>query len=226
MTPRRSNPYWAVFRRDVRFAIRQGADTAVVLAFFVVTVVLFPLGVGPASKTLAVIAPGVIWSAALLATLLSLDRLFAADYEDGTLDFFLTSRSSLLLIVLAKCGAHWLTTGLPLVLLSPVLATMLNLPAAGYWMLALGLLLGTPILTLIGAIGAALVLGARRGGVLVAVLVLPLYMPVLIFGVLSVDAVINASSPVPNLLLLVAAFLGGLVLAPPVTALALRQAAS
>lgn len=219
-------PYLAIFRRDVRFAVRHGADTAVVLAFFLVTAVLFPLGVGPTPTVLATIAPGVVWVAALLATLLSLDRLFAVDFEDGTLDLFLTGRASLLLIVIAKCAAHWLTTGLPLVVLSPLLGVMLNLPADGYLMLAAGLLLGTPVLTLIGAIGAALVLGARRGGVLIAVLVLPLYVPVLIFGVLSVDAVINATDPTPNLALLGATLLAGLVVAPVTAALALRQAAS
>lgn len=218
-------PYLATFRRDLRFAVRHGADTAVVLAFFVVAVVLFPLGIGPAAGTLAVIAPGVVWVAALLATLLSLDRLFAADFEDGTIDLLLTGRSSLLLIVLAKCTAHWLTTGLPLILLSPFLAAMLHLPAAGYLMLALGLLLGTPVLTLLGAVGAALVLGARRGGVLIAILVLPLYIPVLIFGVLSVDAVIHAADPWPNILLLAAALLAGLAIAPPAVTLALRSAA-
>ncbi len=218
-------PYLATFRRDLRFAVRHGADTAVVLAFFVVAVVLFPLGIGPAAGTLAVIAPGVVWVAALLATLLSLDRLFAADFEDGTVDLLLTGRTSLLLIVLAKCAAHWLTTGLPLIVLSPVLAAMLHLPAAGYLMLALGLLLGTPVLTLLGAVGAALVLGARRGGVLIAILVLPLYIPVLIFGVLSVDAVIHATDPWPHILLLGAALLAGLVIALPAAALALRSAA-
>ena len=218
-------PYVSTFRRDLRFAVRHGADTATVLAFFVVAVVLFPLAIGPAGGTLAIVAPGVVWVAALLATLLSLDRLFAADFEDGTLDLLLTGRNSLLLIVLAKCAAHWLTTGLPLVVLSPLLALMLQLPAAGYGMLALGLLLGTPVLTLIGAVGAALVLGARRGGVLIAVLVLPLYVPVLIFGALGVDAAVHAADPGPHMLLLGAALLAGLVLAPPVATLALRNAA-
>lgn len=218
-------PYLATFRRDLRFAVRHGADTAVVLAFFVVAVVLFPLGIGPAAETLAVIAPGAVWVAALLATLLSLDRLFAADFEDGTVDLILTGRNSLLLIVLAKCAAHWLTTGLPLIVLSPILAAMLHLPASGYLMLALGLLLGTPVLTLLGAVGAALVLGARRGSVLIAILVLPLYIPVLIFGVLSVDAVIHAANPSPHILLLGAALLAGLVAAPPAVTLALRSAA-
>ncbi len=215
-------PYVAVLRRDLRSSIRHGADTVIVLAFFVVTTVLFPLGVGPVAKTLATIAPGVIWVAALLATLLSLDRLFAADYEDGTIDLFVTSDNSLILVVVAKCLAHWLTTGLPLILLSPILATMLNLPASGYLMLALGLLIGTPVLTLIGAVGAALVLGARRGGAMIAVVVLPLYIPVLIFGVLSVDAVINATNPFPNILMLTAALLVGIVVAPPTAAFALR----
>ncbi len=215
-------PYTAVFQRDLRSAIRHGADTMIVLAFFVVTTVLFPLGVGPVAKTLATIAPGVIWVAALLATLLSLDRLFAADYEDGTIDLFVTSGNSLILVVIAKCLAHWLTTGLPLILLSPILATMLNLPASGYLMLALSLLIGTPVLTLIGAVGAALVLGARRGGAMIAVLVLPLYIPVLIFGVLSVDAMINATNPFPNILMLTAALLVGIVVAPFTAAFALR----
>jgi heme exporter protein B len=219
------NGFAALLRRDLRLALRQGSDTATVLAFFVITVSLFPFGVGAERETLAVIAAGILWVAALLAALLSLDRLFQADYEDGTLDLLLATPAAPTLLVLAKALAHWLTTGLPLVLLSPLLALLLNLPPAAYPALIAGLALGTPVLTLIGAIGAALVLGARRGGVLLSLLILPLYIPVLIFGVGAVEAAATGQAFRVHLLLLGAFLLAAVALAPFVAAVALRQAA-
>jgi heme exporter protein B len=217
--------FGALLRRDLRLALRQGSDTATVLAFFVIAVSLFPFGVGAERETLAAIAAGILWVAALLAALLSLDRLFQADYEDGTLDYLLTSPAAPTLMVMAKALAHWLTTGLPLVVLSPLLALLLNLPSPAYPALIAGLALCTPMLTLLGAIGAALVLGARRGGVLLSLLILPLYIPVLIFGVGAVEAAATGQGFRVHLLLLGAMLLGALALAPFVAAVALRQAA-
>lgn len=219
------NGFGALLRRDLRLALRQGSDTATVLAFFVIAVSLFPFGVGAERETLAAIAAGILWVAALLAALLSLDRLFQADYEDGTLDYLLAAPAAPTLMVMAKALAHWLTTGLPLVILSPLLALLLNLPSQAYPALIAGLALGTPILTLVGAIGAALVLGARRGGVLLSLLILPLYIPVLIFGVGAVEAAATGQGFRVHLLLLGAMLLGALALAPFVAAVALRQAA-
>ncbi len=217
--------FGALLRRDLRLALRQGSDTATVLAFFVIAVSLFPFGVGAERETLAAIAAGILWVAALLAALLSLDRLFQADYEDGTLDYLLAAPAAPTLLVMAKALAHWLTTGLPLVVLSPLLALLLNLPPQAYPALIAGLALGTPILTLIGAIGAALVLGARRGGVLLSLLILPLYIPVLIFGVGAVEAAATGLGFRVHLLLLGAMLLAAMALAPFVAAVALRQAA-
>jgi heme exporter protein B len=211
-------------QRDLRLALRQGGDAAMVVAFFVLTVVLFPLGVGPEPELLARIAPGILWVTALLAALLSLERLFQADYEDGSLEALSLMPLPLEAQVLAKCLAHWLVTGLPLALTAPVLGLLLQLDAAGYPVLVLGLLLGTPTLSLIGAVGAALSLGARRGGVLLSLLVLPLYIPVLIFGVLAVEQTIAGLAARPHLLLLGALLAGALPLAPLAAAAALRQA--
>ena len=151
--------------RDLRLAMRQGGDAAMVIAFFVLTIVLFPFGVGPEPELLQRIAPGIIWVTALLAALLSLEKLFQTDYEDGSLEALSLLPLPLELQVLAKCIAHWLVTGLPLTLVAPLLALLLHLEPAGYGALMLGMALGTPILSLLGAIGAALTLGARRGGV-------------------------------------------------------------
>jgi heme exporter protein B len=211
-----------VFRRDLRLAARRRADSALVLAFFAVTVSLFPLGVGPGPQTLSRLAAGVIWVAALLSVLLSLERLFAADWEDGSLDLFVLAPAPLEAVVLAKCAAHWLATGLPLALAAPVLAVTMNLEPAALPVLVGALLLGTPTLTLVGAIGAALTLGARRGGVLVALLVLPLYVPVLIFGVGAVEAAAVGLGARPYLLILGALLAAALPLAPLATAAALR----
>src|SRR5689334_12233686 len=187
--------------RDLRLALRQGGDAAMVVAFFVLTVILFPFGVGPEADLLARIAPGILWVTALLAALLSLERLFLADWEDGSLEALALMPLSLEAQVLAKCLAHWLVAGLPLIVVAPLLA-LLHLDAAGYPVLVLSLLLGTPTLSLIGAVGAALSLGARRGGVLLSLLVLPLYIPVLIFGVAAVEAAIGGFGVRPHLLLL------------------------
>jgi heme exporter protein B len=210
--------------RDLRLALRQGGDAAMVVAFFVLTVILFPFGVGPEPELLARIAPGILWVTALLAALLSLERLFQADYEDGSLEALALLPLALEAQVLAKCLAHWLVTGLPLTLAAPLLALLLHLDAAGYPILVLSLLIGTPSLSLVGAVGAALTLGARRGGVLLSLLMLPLYIPVLIFGVLAVEASIAGFGARPHLLLLAALLVGALPLAPVAAAAALRQA--
>jgi heme exporter protein B len=210
--------------RDIRLSLRQGGELGLVLGFFVLTVLLFPFGVGPEPQVLARIAAGIIWAAALLAAVLSLDRLFAADYADGGLDLIALSPMPLELAVLAKVAAHWLTTGLPLVLVSPLLAVFVDLAPPAIPILMLGLLLGTPALSLLGAIAAALTLGARRAGVLVALLVLPLYLPPLIFGAAAVEAVLTGARPQGDLLLLGAMTLAALPLAPWATAAAVRQA--
>jgi heme exporter protein B len=172
----------ATLCRDLLIAGRRLYAVILPLVFFIIVTSLFPLGVGPEASLLRTLAPGVLWVAALLATLLSLNRLFADDYADGTLELLLLAPHPLSVLALAKVTAHWLVTGLPLVLLSPLLAVSLNLPERALPTLALSLLLGTPVLSLIGAIGAALTIGVRGGGVLISVLVLPLYTPVLIFG--------------------------------------------
>ncbi len=210
--------------RDLRLALRQGGDAAMVVGFFVLTIVLFPFGVGPEPALLARIAAGILWVTALLAALLSLERLFQADWEDGSLEALALMPLPLEAQVLAKCLAHWLVTGLPLTLVAPLLGLLLRLDAAGYPVLVLSLLLGTPSLSLIGAIGAGLSLGARRGGVLLSLLVLPLYIPILIFGVAAVEASIGGFAARPHLLLLGAFLAGALPLAPLAAAAALRQA--
>ena len=210
--------------RDLRLALRQRADAGMVVLFFVLTASLFPFAVGPESNLLARMAPGVIWVTALLAVLLSLERLFLADYEDGSLELLALAPLPLEATVLAKALAHWLTTGLPLVAAGPLLALLYNMDAAGLPMLVLALALGSPSLSLIGAVGAALTLGARRGGVLIPLLVLPLNIPVLIFGVAAIDAELAGLSARPHLLFLGALFLVSLVTAPLAGAAALRQA--
>ena len=210
--------------RDLRLALRQRADAGMVVLFFVLTAALFPLAVGPEPNLLARMAPGIIWVTALLAVLLSLERLFLADYEDGSLELLALAPLPLEATVLAKALAHWLTTGLPLVVAGPLLALLYNMDAAGLPMLVLAMALGSPSLSLIGAVGAALTLGARRGGVLIPLLVLPLNIPVLIFGVAAIDAALAGLSPRPHLLFLGALFLVTLVTAPLAGAAALRQA--
>lgn len=180
--------FFAVIKRDLLLAFRRRQDLANPVVFFVIVVSLFPLGVSPEKAFLSTAAAGVVWVAALLATLLSLDGLFRADYEDGALEQMLLSPQPLFMLVLAKVIAHWLVTGVPLILLSPVLGLMLHLDQAVLGIMMLTLLIGTPVLSLIGAIGAALTVGLRVGGVLISLLILPLYIPVLIFGTGAVKA--------------------------------------
>lgn len=172
----------ALLVRDIRLAVRAGGGFGLGLAFFLIVVVLVPFGVGPDSGLLAVIAPGILWVAALLSCLLSLDRIFALDWEDGSLDLLATAPLPMEALVSLKALAHWLSTGVPLVLASPLFALFLSLPPAGYAPLALSLALGTPALSVIGTFGAALTVGLKRGGLLLSLLVLPLYVPTLIFG--------------------------------------------
>jgi heme exporter protein B len=214
----------AVFRRDLYLALRQGGDTALVLGFFVLAVVLFPFGVGPEPEILRRVAAGILWVAALLAALLSLDRLYQADYEDGGLDLIVLSPVPLELAVLAKCAAHWAVTGLPLALLSPLLAFVVDLDPAAFPTLLLSLLVGTPVLNLIGSVAAALTLGARRQGVLLSLLVLPLYVPPLVFGAGAVEASATGTGPRADLYILGALTLAALPLCPWASAAALRLA--
>ena len=172
----------ALLLRDLRLAVRAGGGFGLGLAFFLIVVTLVPFGVGPEGGVLARIAPGILWLGALLACLLSLDRIFALDFEDGSLDLLATAPVPMEGVVAVKALAHWITTGLPLVLAAPVLAILLHLPTAAYGWLVLSLLLGTPALSVLGAFGAALTVGLRRGGLLLSLLVLPLYVPTLIFG--------------------------------------------
>jgi heme exporter protein B len=216
--------FFGLLRRDLRLARRQGGEIGLVLGFFVLAVLLFPFGVGPEAELLARIGGGIIWVAALLAAVLSLERLFAADYADGGLDLIALSQMPLEMAVLARVAAHWLTTGLPLTLISPVLAEFLAMDASAMPALMFGLLIGTPALSLLGAIVAALTLGARRPGVLVPLLILPFYLPPLIFGTGAIAAVLAGETPRANLLLLGAITVAALPLAPLATAAALRQA--
>lgn len=213
---------WCIFRRDLTIALRRLTDVLTPLVFFAIVVSLFPLGVGPEPGMLRLLAPGVVWVAALLAAMLSLNRLFANDHADGTLEQMMLAPQPLALLVLAKTAAHWVLTGLPLALLSPLLALSLNLPAEAMATLIASLLLGTPVLSLVGGVGAALTLGLRGGGVLVSLLVLPLYTPVLIFGASSVVAVAEGLSPQAHLSLLAAFLALALSLAPWAAAAALR----
>jgi len=213
-----------VIRRDMLLAMRRRSDVITVLLFFVIVVSLFPLGVGPEPALLRTIAPGVIWVAALLASMLALSRVFSQDYADGTLEQMLLSATPLSVIVAAKVFAHWLITGLPLVLLAPVLALQFDLPQELFGELMLSLLLGTPALSLIGAIGAALTLGLRGGGALLALLVLPLYIPVLIVGAGALDAAAAGLGAGAHLSLLGAFLVMAAAFAPWVVAVSLRIA--
>ncbi|GMR18031.1 MAG: heme exporter protein CcmB [Gammaproteobacteria bacterium] len=212
----------SIFRRDLTVALRRSTDILTPLIFFVIVVSLFPLGVGPEPNMLRSMAPGVLWVAALLATMLSLNQLFANDYADGTLEQLALAPHPLAVLVLAKTIGHWVLTGVPLVLISPLLALQLHMSADAMGVLVLSLLLGTPVLSLLGSVGAALTLGLRGGGVLVSLLVLPLYTPVLIFGAGSV-AQAAAGMDTEAYLSLLGAFLAlALSLAPWATAAALR----
>ena len=213
-----------IVRRDLRLAFRQGSDSVMVVTFFVLTVVLFPFGIGPEVNILERVSSGVLWVTALLASMLSLDRLFQADYEDGSLELLTLTPAPLGVVVAGKIVAHWLTTGLPLMAAAPILAVLLHMNADGFVTLLLAMLLGTPTLSLIGAIGAALVLGARRGGVLLSLLVLPLYIPVLVFGDGAVDAAVQGLPARSHLLILGGLLVAALPLCPWASAAAVRQA--
>lgn len=210
--------------RDLRLALRGGIGSLVAVVFFIIAVALFPLGIGPESILLERVAPGVLWVCALLATMLSLGRMFEEDYEDGSLEITALGPLPLEAVVLAKVLSHWLTTGLPLIIAAPVLAVLVNMSTEGFTVLMVSLLLGTPILSLIGSVGAALTVGLRRGGVLISLLVLPLYVPVLIFGVGAVESAIFGLGASANLLILAGGFLVALVLTPWAGAAALRMA--
>lgn len=217
-------PVFAIIRRDLRLALRRRSDSVSMLFFFIIVVSLFPLGIGPEAELLRKLAPGVLWVAALLATMLSLPRLFADDHHDGTLEQLALAPQPLALIVLGKVIAHWLVSGLPLALLAPVLGLQFDLSPDALVVLTVSLLIGTPALSGIGAIGAALTLGVRGGGVLLSLLVLPLYIPVLIFGAGAVDATVSGLGAQAHLSLLAALTLAGVFFAPWATAAALRIA--
>ena len=212
----------AVFARDVLLAVRTGGGFGLGLAFFLIVAVLVPLGVGPDGAVLGRIAPGILWVAALLASLLSLDRLFALDLEDGSLDLLATAPIPLEGVVAAKALAHWVTTGLPLTIAAPVLAVMLNLPVSGYVWLVGSLAVGTPALSVIGSFGAALTVGIKRGGLLLSLLVLPMYIPTLIFGAEVIRRGAIGTDAAAPLAFLVAITLGAAALLPYAAAMALR----
>ena len=212
----------ALLVRDLRLAMRAGGGFGLGLAFFLLVAVIVPLGVGPEPATLAKIAPGILWVGALLSCLLSLDRLFALDFEDGSLDLLATSPLPMEGAVAVKALAHWLVTGLPVVLAAPVLGVLLNLPLPGYLWLVVSLALGTPALSVIGAFGAALTVGLKRGGLLLSLLVLPLYMPTLIFGAEVVKRGAAGLAVATPLALLAAITAGSLALLPFAAAAAIR----
>jgi len=219
------NAFKALLGRELRLAARQPGDAIGPVGFFVIAAAMFPFGVGPGPEMLTRIAPGIVWVTALLAALLSVERLFQGDQEDGSLDLLLIAPLSTEWIIAAKALTHWILTGLPLIATAPLIALMLGLPENGYAPLLLGMALGTPIMSLIGTIGAALTVGARRSGLLLALLILPLYVPILIFGAGAVDAAANGLPARPHLLLLAAL----LAMTVPVSifagAAALRQSA-
>lgn len=215
-------PWLVLFKRDILLALRRRSDLVTTLFFFVMVSSLFPLGVGPEPELLGRIAPGVLWVAALLAGMLSLSHLFAADFMDGSLEQLLLTPQPLAFLVTAKIAAHWVICGLPVVILAPLIGLQYALPNETLWMLSFSLLLGTPALSLIGAVGAALTLGVRGGGLLLPLLVLPLYIPVLIFGAGTVAATQHGMSAQGHLSLLAASSLLAMALSPLATAAALR----
>ncbi len=215
--------FWIV-RRDLTIALRRRADIFTTLIFFVIVVSLFPLGIGPELETLRLIAPGVVWVGALLASMLALEQIFLADHRDGTLEQMLLSPQPVSVLVVGKVLAHWLVSGVPLVLIAPLLGLQYDLSWGALQVLIVSLLLGTPTLSLIGAIGAALTLGLRSGGVLLALLVLPLYIPVLIFGAGAVEATVSGLGGQAHLSMLGAILVASLVLAPLAVTAALRVA--
>lgn len=218
------NAILAVARRDLLMVMRRKSEVLTALFFFVIVTSLFPLGIGPEPALLRKIAPGVLWVAALLATMLGLQRMFAADHADGTLEQMAISPTPLVMLVVGKIGAHWLVSGLPLVLIAPVLGIQFDLDASALGVLVIALMLGTPLLSLIGSIGAALTLGVRGGGVLLSLLVLPLFIPALIFGAGAVEAHISGMGAGGHLSLLAAMLALAVFFAPWATTAALRIA--
>lgn len=218
--------FYYLLMRDLRLAFRSRHELANPLIFFILVVSLFPMAVTPTPEILQEMAPGVIWVSALLAVLLSLDRLFKQDYEDGSLDQLMLSPNPLMILVLAKVCAHWLLTGLPLVLIAPLLGMFMSMPVEALPALIYSLLLGTPVLSLIGAIGVSLTVAVNRGGVLLSLIVLPLYIPILIFGANAVDVAMDGLSVKGQLLFLGSVLALAVSLAPAATAVALRITAS
>ena len=216
--------FLAVLQRELQIVLRRTGDALNVLVFFVVVASLFPLGVGPEPHQLRAMAAGVVWVAALLAALLSLPRLFAADHADGTLEQMLVSPQPLAIIVLSKIAAHWLTTGLPLAIAAPLIGLQYSLPAEALWVLLISLLIGTPVLSLLGAAGAALTLGVRGGGALLGLLVLPLFVPVMVFGAGAVTASLAGVNPSAHLSLLGAFLAVSSIVGPWAACAALRVA--
>jgi len=213
-----------IISRELKLILRQGIDSMMIVVFFVVVVILFPFGVGPEPNMLSKISAGVIWVAALLASILSLDRVYQTDFEDGSLELLMIQPLALELIVAAKITTHWLTTGLPLILAAPCLALLLNMDAGGFLVLILSLVIGTPTLSLIGSIGAALTLGARRSGMLLSLLILPLYIPVLIFGISAIDAALSSLTWQAHVLIQSGILVGVIPLSLWASSAALRQA--
>lgn len=214
--------FFTLVGRDLRLAVRQGGALGTALGFYLVVVAMLPLGLGADLKLLSRIAPGILWIALLLSALLSLGRVFESDYEDGSLDLLATGPLPLELVAAAKALAHWISTSVPLALLAPVLGILLNLELVAYPALVATMLIGTPAVSFLGAIGAALTLTARRGGLLIALLVLPLYVPTLIFGIATISAMLGPDDVAPPLLILTAISLGAIVLGPLAAAAALR----
>ena len=220
------NAFYHLLIRDLRLALRNRHELANPLIFFVLVVSLFPLAITPTAEALQAMAPGVIWVSALLAVLLSLDRLFKQDYDDGSLDQLMLSPNPLMILVFAKVTAHWLLTGLPLVIMAPLLGLFMSLPAEAIEVLIYSLLLGTPVLSLVGAIGVSLTVAVNRGGVLLSLIVLPLYIPILIFGANAVDVAMDGLSVRGQLMFLAAVLALAVSLAPLATAVALRITAA
>ncbi|MEL7026445.1 MAG: heme exporter protein CcmB [Pseudomonadota bacterium] len=212
----------ALYLRDMKLAFRAGGGFGLALAFFLILVGLIPFGVGPTPELLSLIAPGILWVGALLACLLSLDRIFALDREDGSLDLLATAPIPLEAVVIAKAAAHWTTTGLALACAAPVFGILLNLPAPGHFWLFVTLLVGTPAMSVIGAFGAALTVGLKRGGLLLSILVLPLYVPTLLLGAQTVADAVAGIDVTTTLTLLSAITAGSIALLPFATAAALR----
>ena len=221
-----ASAFFALLRRDLVIAFRRRSEMVNPLLFFVLVTSLFPLGVGSQPKLLALMAPGVVWVAALLAALLSLDTIFRSDFEDGTLEQLLLSAQPVSVLVIAKVLAHWLITGLPLLLMAPVLGTFLGLPSQAVGTLVWSLLFGTPALSLIGAIGVALTVGLRKGGVILSLLVLPLYVPILIFGAGAVGNAAMGIDATAQMYIMAAFLIFSLTLSPIATAAALRVSLS